>query len=56
MAFACLYSKGWVDLAVRTPPRLPGTVADLTLTHALEIRWAEIERTIAESALPELVA
>ncbi len=48
--------SGEVDRAVRTPPRLPGVGADLTLTHALDVPWAEIERTIAESAPPDLVS
>lgn len=37
------------------PPRLPGVVADLTLTHALELPWAEIEAAIRDQAVEHLV-
>lgn len=40
---------------VTAPPRLPGIEADLTLTHALDVPWAEIEATVREAAAPELV-
>ncbi len=40
--------------AVEPPPRLPGIVADLTLTHALTLGWAELARAIAEVAVPNL--
>ena len=34
--------------AVEPPPRLPGVTADLTLTHALALPWAELDAAIAE--------
>lgn len=40
---------------VAAPPRLPGIEADLTLTHSLDVPWAEIEATVREAAPPELV-
>ncbi len=42
-------------LQVEPPPRLPGIEADLTLTHSLDVPWAEIEAAIREAAAPELV-
>jgi phenylalanyl-tRNA synthetase beta chain len=48
--------EGEVDRAVRLPPRLPGIGADLTLTHALDVPWAEIERKIAALAPPDLAS
>jgi phenylalanyl-tRNA synthetase beta chain len=39
---------------VAPPPRLPGIRADLTLTHALTLPWAEIARVIEELATPLL--
>ncbi|HSL85249.1 MAG TPA: hypothetical protein VLF66_20945, partial [Thermoanaerobaculia bacterium] len=40
---------------VTAPPRLPGIEADLTLTHSVDVPWAEIEATVREAAAPELV-
>jgi len=37
---------------VQAPPRLPGIAADLTLTHALAVEWAEIARAISEEPEP----
>jgi phenylalanyl-tRNA synthetase beta chain len=37
------------------PPRLPGVIADLTLTHASELAWAELAAAIAEHRRPPLV-
>jgi phenylalanyl-tRNA synthetase beta chain len=48
--------EGARDLAVRLPPRLPGVGADLTLTHALEVPWAEIEGAIALLAPADLAS
>ncbi len=42
--------------SIRIPSRFPGISADFTLTHALDIPWAEIDRTIAESAPPDLAS
>ena len=39
---------------VEAPPRLPGIEADLTLTHSLDVPWAEIDAAIREGAAPEL--
>jgi phenylalanyl-tRNA synthetase beta chain len=39
---------------VEAPPRLPGIAADLTLTHPLEVPWAEIAGAIRREAAPEL--
>jgi phenylalanyl-tRNA synthetase beta chain len=36
------------------PPRLPGVIADLTLTHARELAWAELATAIAELRRPPL--
>jgi len=44
------------SLAIEIPSRFPGISADTTLTHALEVPWAEIDRAIAELASPELAA
>jgi phenylalanyl-tRNA synthetase beta chain len=38
------------------PSRYPGVSADLTLTHAQTVPWAEIERAIAAAAPPDLVS
>jgi len=40
---------------VAPPPRLPGIAADSTLTHALDLSWSELERTLRELARPPLV-
>ncbi len=37
------------------PPRLPGIEADLTLTHSVDVPWAEIEAAVRGAAAPELV-
>ncbi len=42
------------SLEVVPPPRLPGIEVDLTLTHSLDVPWAEIEAAIREAAAPEL--
>jgi phenylalanyl-tRNA synthetase beta chain len=47
---------GDVSLAVAPPSRLPSIAADFTLTHSVEVAWAEIERAIAQAAPPDLVA
>jgi phenylalanyl-tRNA synthetase beta chain len=33
---------------VQPPPRLPGIVVDLTLTHSVAVSWAELEQAIRE--------
>ena len=43
-------------LAIKIPSRFPGISADLTLTHALDVPWAEIDRTVAQSAPQDLVS
>jgi phenylalanyl-tRNA synthetase beta chain len=48
--------EGEPDLRIRTPPRLPGIGADLTLTHALALPWAEIDAAIAGNAPAELLS
>ena len=47
---------GDVSLQVELPSRFPGVTADLTLTHALETPWVEIERAIREVCPPDLVS
>ncbi len=47
---------GEPSLAVTPPSRLPSVAADLTLTHNVQVAWAEIERAIAQAAPPDLVA
>jgi len=44
------------SLAIAIPSRYPGISADYTLTHSLEIPWAEIDGAIAGLASPELVS
>lgn len=44
------------SLAIKIPSRYPGISADFTLTHALDVPWAEIDGTIAENAPPDLVS
>jgi phenylalanyl-tRNA synthetase beta chain len=44
------------SLAIRIPSRFPGISADFTFTHPLDTPWAEIDRTIAELAPPDLVS
>ncbi len=41
---------------VVAPSRFPSIAADLTLTHALEVPWAEIRVAIAEAAVENLSA
>jgi phenylalanyl-tRNA synthetase beta chain len=55
LAMAAL-AGGDPSLAISIPSRYPGISADLTLTHALEIPWAEIDRTVRELAPPDLVS
>ncbi|HZF08544.1 MAG TPA: phenylalanine--tRNA ligase subunit beta [Thermoanaerobaculia bacterium] len=48
-----------IDLSIDPPSRFPGIDADLTLTHALDVPWAEIEaaiRDLAASVAPDLVS
>jgi phenylalanyl-tRNA synthetase beta chain len=40
--------------AVEAPSRFPGVVADLTLTHALEISWAELAAAIRSLGVEHL--
>jgi phenylalanyl-tRNA synthetase beta chain len=40
---------------ITAPPRVPGVAADLTLTHRLELSWAELAAAIDELAAPPLV-
>ncbi len=47
---------GEVSLEVDLPSRFPGISADFTLTHPLDVPWAEIDRAIAGQAPPELVS
>jgi phenylalanyl-tRNA synthetase beta chain len=44
------------SLAIVIPSRYPGISADLTLTHALAVSWAEIDGAIRELAPPDLTA
>lgn len=44
------------SLAIAIPSRYPGISTDFTLTHALAVPWAEIDRTIRELAPPDLVS
>jgi phenylalanyl-tRNA synthetase beta chain len=50
------FAGGDVSLEVAPPSRFPGISADLTLTHALETPWAEIDRAIAGQAPEDLVS
>jgi len=49
-------SGGEVSLTVDPPSRFPSIEADTTLTHSLEIPWAEIDAAIAESRPANLVS
>ncbi len=49
-------APGAEPLRVRLPSRFPGVAADLTLTHALSIQWADIEAAVRAAAAPELQA
>ncbi len=49
-------SGGDVSLQVELPSRFPGIMADLTLTHAVETPWVEVERALRELAPPDLVS
>jgi phenylalanyl-tRNA synthetase beta chain len=40
---------------VRVPSRFPGVSADLTLTHAAAVSWAELAATVRSAASAELV-
>jgi len=47
------------DLSIDPPSRFPGIDADLTLTHALDVPWAEVEAAIRAAAgevAPDLVS
>ncbi|MCB1057297.1 MAG: phenylalanine--tRNA ligase subunit beta, partial [Acidobacteria bacterium] len=46
---------GRVDLSVSAPSRFPGVAADLTLTHALDVSWADIAAAV-EAAAPDQLA
>jgi phenylalanyl-tRNA synthetase beta chain len=46
--------SGRASQRVTLPSRFPGVAMDLTLTHALSTRWAEIESAIRAAAPPEL--
>ncbi|MCP4655955.1 MAG: phenylalanine--tRNA ligase subunit beta [bacterium] len=45
-----------VSLKTRIPSKYPGIAADSTLTHPLEVSWAELARAIRELAAGELVS
>ena len=47
---------GDVSLQVEPPSRFPGISADFTLTHAVEVPWAEIEEVIRTHAPEDLVS
>ncbi len=42
------------SIAVRPPSRFPGVAADLTLTHGVEVPWAEIAGAIRGAGIPDL--
>ncbi|HKI00901.1 MAG TPA: phenylalanine--tRNA ligase subunit beta [Thermoanaerobaculia bacterium] len=44
------------SLKVDPPSRFPGISADFTLTHAVEVPWTEIERTLRDHAPEDLVS
>ncbi|HTQ81576.1 MAG TPA: phenylalanine--tRNA ligase subunit beta, partial [Thermoanaerobaculia bacterium] len=59
IAAEALSSSGPIDLTIEPPSRFPGIDADLTLTHSLEVSWAQIEealRTSAPALAPHLVS
>jgi phenylalanyl-tRNA synthetase beta chain len=47
---------GDVSLQVEPPSRFPGISADFTLTHAVEVPWAEIEEVVRTHAPEDLVS
>ena len=47
---------GDASRAIAIPSRYPGIAADFTLTHALSVPWAGIDRAIRELAPPDLVS
>jgi phenylalanyl-tRNA synthetase beta chain len=49
-------SGGTAFREVEIPSRFPGVEADQTLTHAVAVPWAEIDRTIAELRPADLVS
>ena len=55
IALAAL-EEGGESLKVSLPSRFPGIGADFTLTHSLDVPWAEIDRTIAEQRPADLVS
>lgn len=46
---------GHDDLTVEVPSRYPGIAADLTLTHAVEVAWGDLERVVQENRPEDLV-
>lgn len=46
---------GAEDLTVEVPSRFPGIAADLTLTHSLEVAWAELAAAVEELRPADLV-
>ncbi len=44
------------ETSVEPPPKFPGSEVDLTVTHALEIPWRDLEAAVRGGAPPELVA
>jgi phenylalanyl-tRNA synthetase beta chain len=53
--FAEALGTGSTDLKVDLPSRFPGIGADFTLTHALDVPWAEIDAAIREAPPEDLV-
>jgi phenylalanyl-tRNA synthetase beta chain len=47
---------GDVSLQVEPPSRFPGISTDFTLTHAVEVLWAEIEEVVRTHAPEDLVS
>jgi phenylalanyl-tRNA synthetase beta chain len=41
---------------VIAPSKLPSISADVTLTHALEVDWTEIERSVSELGVDSLTS
>jgi len=47
---------GHEDLTIEIPSRFPGIAADLTLTHAVEVPWADVEAAVAAHRPEDLVS